>query len=152
MARESVSLTNMRRKMVLVIVLFLCRIALGLENTPPDKAFLWPLKSDGNLSSAFGDARSGRFHLGVDLRTGGREGLAVYAPETGYVWRIKTSYTGYGKGLYIKGRSGRIYVFGHLQSYNGEIGKYLKQRQIQDKRYYEDISLSAEGCPSKPDS
>lgn len=139
----------MRRGIILIIVLFFCRIALGLDNVPPDKAFFWPLKSGGNLSSTFGDVRSGRFHLGVDLRTGGREGMAVYAPEDGYVWRLKTSYTGYGKGLYIKGQSGRIYVFGHLQSYSGEIGKFLKQRQIQDKRYYEDISPSAGKLPVK---
>jgi len=132
----------MRRGIAFIIIFSLFQIAVGVDNVPQGKAFLWPLKSDGNISSTFGDARSGRFHLGVDLRTGGREGMAVYAPEDGYVWRIKTSYMGYGKGLYIKGQSGRIYVFGHLQSYNGEIGKYLRQKQIQDKRYYEDISPS----------
>ncbi len=81
--------------------------------------------------------------MGVDLRTGGKEGIRVYAPEDGYVWRIKTSYRGYGKALYIRGNSGRIYVFFHLQKYNWDIGTYLRERQIETKRYYQDIDPGA---------
>jgi len=42
--------------------------------------------------------RSGRFHVGLDLRTGGRVGARVYAPVDGYIWRVKMAYLGYGKG------------------------------------------------------
>ncbi|MCM2272814.1 MAG: hypothetical protein NDJ18_09715, partial [candidate division Zixibacteria bacterium] len=34
----------------------------------------WPLKGEIDLSSGFGDYRSGRFHAGLDLRTGGVPG------------------------------------------------------------------------------
>ncbi len=112
-------------------------------------AFRWPLKLNKQFSSGFGDIRPGRFHMGLDLRTNGQEGAQVYAPENGYVLRLKTSYTGYGKALYIKGISGRIYVFGHLQKYNWDIGTWLRDRQIADHRYYEDLEPGAGVLPVK---
>ncbi len=112
-------------------------------------SYFWPLKIHKKLSSGFGDIRPGRFHMGIDLRTNGEEGAKVYAPEDGYVWRLKTSYTGYGKALYIKGLSGRIYVFGHLQKYNWDIGTYLREMQIETGRYYQDFHLDEGRLPIK---
>ncbi|MCP4568261.1 MAG: M23 family metallopeptidase [FCB group bacterium] len=77
--------------------------------------------------------------MGLDLRTGGKAGAKVFACENGYVWRIKTGYRGYGKALYIKGESGKLYVFGHLQTFNWDIGTYLRQHQLDSLRYYQDI-------------
>ncbi len=114
-----------------------------------DASYQWPLKLPRHFSSAFGDSRPGRFHMGVDLRTGGKEGARVYAPEDGYVWRIKTSYRGSGKALYLRGKSGRIYVFYHLKTYAWDIGTYLRDRQIETKRYYQDIDPGEGRLPIK---
>ncbi len=111
--------------------------------------YRWPLNLRKQFSSGFGDARAGRFHMGMDLRTGGKEGAKVFCPEDGYVWRIKSSYTGYGKALYIKGNSGRVYVFGHLQKYNWDIGSYLQKKQIASGRYYQDLTLTPDLFPVK---
>lgn len=114
-----------------------------------DATYQWPLKLPKQFSSAFGDSRPGRFHMGVDLRTGGEEGARVYAPEDGYVWRIKTSYRGSGKALYMRGKSGRIYVFYHLKTYSWDIGTFLRDRQIETRRYYQDISPGEGKLPIK---
>ena len=114
-----------------------------------EESYIWPLKLQKKLSSGFGDIRAGRFHMGIDLRTDGQEGAQVFAPEDGYVWRLKTSYTGYGKALYIKGLSGRVYVFGHLQKYNWDIGTYLREKQIESGRYYQDFLLEEGRLPVK---
>lgn len=87
--------------------------------------------------------------MGVDIRTGGKEGERVYAPEDGYIFRIKTSYTGYGKGLYLRGKSGRLYVFGHLSRYNWDIGTFLQDKQIAAKRYYQDLYPDKSELPVK---
>jgi hypothetical protein len=123
--------------------------SVGYAGTEFDSGYVWPLKLPKQFSSGFGDSRSGRFHKGVDLRTGGKEGAMVYAPEKGYVWMIKTSYRGYGKALYIKGNSGRIYAFFHLSRYNKDVGSYLRKRQIESKRYYQDITLDEKQFPVK---
>ena len=87
--------------------------------------------------------------MGVDIRTGGKEGERVFAPEDGYIYRIKTSYSGYGKGLYLQGNSGRLYVFGHLSTYNWDIGTYLQKNQIASKRYFQDLYPDKNEFPVK---
>lgn len=100
---------------------------------------LWPLKREIDLSSGFGDMRFNRFHAGIDLRTGGVSGADVISPVDGWVYRVKYSYYGYGKGLYIMGDDGFIYVFGHLSKLATKIESGLRQHQVATKRYYCDI-------------
>ncbi|MDH3891187.1 MAG: M23 family metallopeptidase [candidate division Zixibacteria bacterium] len=99
----------------------------------------WPLKRETDLSSGFGDFRDGHFHGGVDLRTGGKIGAEVYSPVDGYVWRVYMSYSGYGKGLYIMGDNGYLYVYGHLSQMTGKIDRPVKEAQMAVQRYRQDI-------------
>ncbi len=95
----------------------------------------WPLKGGVDLSSGFGDFRQGRFHAGLDLRTGGEIGHPVFAPVDGYIKRVKISYTGYGKGLYLSGSDSCLYVFGHLSRFAEAIEARVKSAQLGAKRY-----------------
>lgn len=104
----------------------------------------WPLKGSIDLSSGFGDYRMRRFHAGVDLRTGGRIGKQLLSPVDGYVWRIRTAYTGYGKVLYIKGDDGFIYVMAHLNEFNRTITELVHREQKAAERYYLDLRLPAD--------
>lgn len=99
----------------------------------------WPVNIDVDLSSGFGDYRFGHFHFGIDIRTGGVTGKDVVSPVDGYVWRVRTSYRGYGKALYIKGDDGYTYVFGHLHDFARPIDERLKEVQMIAKRYYQDL-------------
>jgi hypothetical protein len=101
----------------------------------------WPLQGEIELSSGFGDFRPGHFHFGVDLRTGGTIGKKVSAPVDGYVMRVRTSYRGYGKALYLKGDDGYTYVFGHLSGFAVSIDQPLKAAQIAARRYYQDMDF-----------
>ncbi len=107
----------------------------------------WPLHGEIDISSGFGDYRPGHFHFGVDLRTGGAIGRQVFSPVDGYVSRIKTSYTGYGKALYISDESGRVYVMAHLSKFADKIDSLVKKVQIESERYYVDISLPWDSFP-----
>jgi len=101
----------------------------------------WPVKRQIDLSSGFGDFRTNRFHAGIDIRTGGKIGEKLFSPVDGYVWRIKMSYEGYGKGLYIKGNDGYLYIFGHLSGFEEPINSIIKSIQLADKRYYQDLTF-----------
>jgi hypothetical protein len=101
----------------------------------------WPVKREIDLASGFGDYRSGRFHAGIDIRTGGVIGEPVFSPVNGYVWRIRTNYEGYGKALYIRDYNERIYVFAHLNKFVPEIDRLVKATQVESERYYVDIYL-----------
>ncbi|UCD64493.1 MAG: M23 family metallopeptidase [Candidatus Zixiibacteriota bacterium] len=102
---------------------------------------IWPVKRQIDLSSSFGEYRLNRFHAGIDIRTGAKIGTRVYSPVSGYVWRIKMSYYGYGKGLYIMGKDGHIYVFGHLHDFAPKIDTIVKRMQTGLRRYYLDTTF-----------
>jgi len=109
----------------------------------------WPLKRTIDLSSGFGDLRANRFHAGLDLRTGGQVGAKIYSPVNGYIWRVRMSYRGYGKGLYVKGNDGCLYVFGHLDRFVPEIEKAVARAQFRDQRYYVDLYFPNDSIPVK---
>jgi hypothetical protein len=123
---------------------------LVLGTTAYAQSLSWPLKGDIDLSSGYGDYRSGgRFHVGLDLRTGGQIGAKVYSPVDGYVWRVRMSYGGYGKGLYLKGNDGYIYVFGHLSGFNETIQSAVVNEQFRRERYFVDLQFPADSVPVK---
>jgi hypothetical protein len=120
------------------VVTFLAFAALSLTALANDGRN-WPLRETIDLSSGFGDFRQGHFHGGIDLRTDGKVGKPVFCPVDGSLWRVKMSYDGYGKGLYVKDKLGYIYVFGHLSSFPLKIDKPVKAAQIAAQRYYQDL-------------
>lgn len=125
--------TNLRR-LITLLVLFLSAAGGLLAGD-------WPVNFNVDLASGFGDYRSRHFHFGIDIRTGGVTGKPVVSPVDGYVWRVRTAYTGYGKALYIRGKDGYTYVFAHLADFAPKIDGPLKEAQLIAKRYYQDIFL-----------
>jgi len=103
--------------------------------------FAKPLDGEICLSATFAEFRMNHFHAGLDIRTGGEIGRAVYAAEDGYVSRVSISPWGGGKILYINHNNGYTTVYMHLSSFTGELGKavldeqYSKQSFRIDKRF-----------------
>lgn len=113
------------------------------KNQYPKNYFRSPLDIDLSLSGNFAEIRPNHFHSGLDFRTGGKEGLNVYAIAEGYVSRIKVSPFGYGKALYITHPNGYVSVYGHLSAYSGAIADYVKKAQ------YAKESFEVELFPAK---
>ena len=125
-------------------------VLLGFTSVFPAK-ISWPIKENIDLSNGFGDYQQNRFHAGVDIRTGGKEGLRIFSPVNGYIYRIKMSYEGYGKGLYIKGDDNYIYVYGHLSDFSDKIDSIVKNDQILAKRYYLDLNFPKDSIKIEKD-
>jgi murein DD-endopeptidase MepM/ murein hydrolase activator NlpD len=96
--------------------------------------YLWPLKLEPDIASRFGDCRSGHWHSGIDCRTQGQTGFKVYAIESGYIFKVRTGYWGYGKSLYLKLNDGNLIVFGHLQGFTPEIDRFVYNHQMNQKK------------------
>lgn len=99
---------------------------------PIDPAyFQFPIQPGqaNSLSGGMGDLRANHFHAGLDIRTGGREGLPVYAAADGYISRIAVFTGGYGNVLFIRHPNGMTTVYGHLRNLNDTLGTYLHQQQ-----------------------
>lgn len=108
---------------------------------PKDSSYLWPVEKSRKLSSVFADHRSFRFHSGIDIRTDGKTGYTVFACESGYVYRLFTSYWGYGKAVYLKLDDGRHVLYGHLSNFAEKISEVVEKKQLEKQRYFTDFLL-----------
>lgn len=122
---------------ILILLTFTAAVYAG--------GYLWPMPfNHNNLSSLFGDWRSRRYHAGLDIRTGGVIGKVVVAPDDCTLWRVRTSWYGYGKALYLRLSDGRIAVFGHLSRFHPSIEAYAQDHQLAAESYYQDLFPKAE--------
>ncbi|MBR1549888.1 MAG: M23 family metallopeptidase [Bacteroidales bacterium] len=103
--------------------------------TLPQGYFRLPLDGDIALSATFAEIRPNHFHAGLDIRTGGAVDKPVYAVADGYVCGVRISPWGGGKILYVKHPNGYMSVYMHLNSYAGEIGRYVEREQYKDHSY-----------------
>lgn len=103
--------------------------------------FQFPIQpgSANSLSGGMGDLRPNHFHAGLDIRTGGREGLDVHAAADGYVARIAVLTGGYGNVVFIKHPNGLTTVYGHLKVLKDTLGTYLRAQQYQKKTFEIDL-------------
>ncbi|HUU44428.1 MAG TPA: M23 family metallopeptidase, partial [Acidobacteriota bacterium] len=111
--------------------------AIGAESVPG--RYVWPLSDQTKVTAGFCDWRPGHYHGGIDITTGGTEGLDVRAADSGWVMRLSTSYWGYGKAVYLQMHDGRIAVYGHLSEFAPAIQKYVEQEQYASRRYGQNL-------------
>lgn len=104
------------------------------------------------LSGTFAELRGTHFHAGIDIRTEGKEGLALRAIQDGYVSRIKIQQGGYGKALYINHPNGVTSVYAHLQRYSPDIVPYVRKKQYKLKSYNIEFYLEPDQIPVKKGS
>ncbi len=130
------------QRIALLLVLLVTQAA---QLTAAD--YLWPLPFGKELTSIFGDYRNRRYHVGIDVRTGGEIGKVVVAPLDGYISRVRTSYFGYGKALHLKMSDGNEAVFAHLSRFTPEIEEFAREKMIASEKYTQDIELGTGRFP-----
>ena len=99
------------------------------------------------LTAGFGEIRPNHFHMGLDFRTAGREGLKIRAVERGYIARIVVSPQGYGKVLYVNHPNGITSVYAHCSDFNARIDSLVKAIQIRYTSNEVDVRLAANDLP-----
>lgn len=96
----------------------------------------WPLDMASRyLTGNFMEPRDGRYHAGLDLKTGSRTGLPVVAVCDGHLSRIRMSAAGYGQAVYLTAPDGRTYVYGHLERLRDDWRAAVQTRQRQQGSY-----------------
>jgi murein DD-endopeptidase MepM/ murein hydrolase activator NlpD len=120
--------------------------ALGISGAAPDlpRPIAPPFQHaplDGPLipTGAFGEFRPGRFHAGLDLSTGEVTGRPVYAPEDGWIERVRASGVGYGRSIYLHARDGRLILLGHLDAFDEPLASYVSAVQDSSGQYEQDL-------------
>jgi hypothetical protein len=126
---------------VLGIVYWCYRPSYGYFRSPLDR----PLQ----LAANFGELREGHFHMGLDMRTGGQEGLPVYAAADGFVSHLSTEPEGLGNAVFITHPNGLVSVYGHLQHFTEPLERMIHQRQYATQSWQQEITLAADAFPVK---
>lgn len=103
-----------------------------------DEPYAWPLDLPRQVTSSFAEYRTGRFHAGIDLRTGGI-GIPVRASGEGYISRVRCGPWGYGKAVYLRMNDGRSSVYGHLDDFSDSVRAYVQKAQHSAKNYTVDL-------------
>lgn len=106
--------------------------------------YTWPTDLGKHLSSNFGEFRTTGYHLGLDMKTKGTTGHPVYAVSNGYISRIVTNYSGFGRALYLKMDDGQTAVYAHLSKFAPRVEAHLKEVQMAGQSYMTNIFPSAE--------
>ena len=130
---------------ILLSILFIASFVHAQQYHPPVDI---PIQ----LSGTFAELRGTHFHAGIDIRTKGKEGLALRAIQDGYVSRIKIQQGGYGKALYINHPNGVTSVYAHLQRYSPDIIPHVRKKQYKLKSYNIEFYLEPDQIPVKKGS
>lgn len=132
------------------LVLLLTTAAFA--QTPPPGYFRFPLQPGQRayLSGSFAELRPNHFHAGIDVKTGGREGIPVRAAAAGYVSRIVVSAGGYGNAVFVAHPNGYVTVYAHLQRFGDRIGAYVRERQYRAETFEANLHPGANDLPVAP--
>lgn len=127
----------------LLILFVLSSTTIGLAQDK-DSYYFFPIRPGqvNYLSGTMGEIRSSHFHAGIDVKTGGVEGLPIYATADGYVSRIKVSTSGYGNALYVAHPNGATSVYAHMLKFDEPIASYVREAQYRNQTF--DIELFPE--------
>lgn len=118
-------------RLIVTAVIF---ILSGLTLPAQDYALPIKLKYDTALSANFGELRAANIHAGIDIKTGGVEGLHVLAAQDGYVCRVSINPGGYGRAVYLAHPDGTMTVYGHLSAFEQELGFYVDAMQYKERK------------------
>ncbi|HPC36689.1 MAG TPA: peptidoglycan DD-metalloendopeptidase family protein [Candidatus Marinimicrobia bacterium] len=113
-----------------------------LFQTALSQNYLWPTNASRLISSTFGEYRVNHLHAGLDIKTNQRTGYPVYAIESGYIKTIRTSFTGYGKVIYLQLDDGNVAVYAHLDDFAEPLLSMIRAEQERQKRYRVEVNLN----------
>lgn len=114
-----------------------CGLGYAQMDSVLDDYYLFPIKpgNRNTLAGTMGELRRTHFHTGIDIRTGGVQGLPVHAAADGYISRIAVSPGGYGNALYINHPNGQITVYAHLKEFAASVKQYVIAEQYKRKSF-----------------
>ena len=122
-------------------------VARGAAPDSASNGFRFPLPLEGTLTSTFSEYRSGHFHAGIDLSTGGKIGIPVAAVRSGYVYRVRVSGAGYGKAVDLLLDNGMLATYGHLDRFSARIDSFARAKQLEFGSYEVDVFPSPSEIP-----
>jgi hypothetical protein len=127
------------RKLLFFFLFFLYSYSAKTQIVFCENSLHSPLGIPLELSATFGDIRPNHFHMGLDFRTKGREGIPIHAINEGFISRIRISPSGYGKVIYVDHPNGTTSVYAHCSFFSKTINDFIKP--IQYKSFLNELDI-----------
>lgn len=124
-------------------------VSMGLLYRRHSSRLLSPLHTPLQLAANFGELRPDHFHMGIDIRTDGKENLPVYAIDDGYISRVLIEPDGYGKAVFVTHPNGITSLYAHLNRFTDQLETAVRKRQYANESWQQDIPYAAELFPVK---
>ena len=96
-----------------------------------------------------GEIRPNHFHAGLDIKTGGVEGLPVLAAADGYVHRINVNSYGYGWVMYLSHPNGYRTTYAHLKKFAPKIAEWVREKQYECENFSVELFPTEDMFPVK---
>jgi len=124
-------------------------IILALFSFTYSQNYHWPTIGSKAMSSNFGEFRDGGYHMGIDIKTLEETGWPVYAVDDGYISRMVSNFSGYGKGLYLTLNDGNVAVYAHLEEFAFRLETIFYNLQAKNNSYIVNEYFLPEQFPFK---
>ena len=130
--------------------LALCSLSILQAQKTNEIRFHSPVDYKMTLAGNFGEPRPNHFHCGIDVRTAGVEGKAMYSLADGYVSRITIGHSGFGLALYVTHpNEGYTSVYCHLRNFVPKLADIVKRHRYAHEVDLVDIDLGPDDFPVK---
>ena len=106
-----------------------------------------PVNYPISLAGNFGEPRPNHFHGGVDVKTDGVEGKAIFSIGDGYVSHVSVGYDGFGNAVYVHHPEGYTSVYCHLKTFTPAIRAMVRKWQYVNKQSTGDIWFKPTDLP-----
>ncbi|HYM92734.1 MAG TPA: M23 family metallopeptidase [Chitinophagaceae bacterium] len=133
-----------------ILILFIfspCILFSQPKPNYPKYYFRNPLGIPMDLTANMGELRADHWHMGLDLRTGKKENLPVYAAAGGYIAKVRIEKFGYGRSIYINHPNGMTTVYGHLNNFFPALEKYVTEQQYKKQTWEIELNFSKNKFP-----
>ncbi len=124
-------------------------VSMGLLYRSRSSRLYSPLHTRLELAANFGELRPDHFHMGIDIRTNGKENLPVYTIDEGYISRVLIEPHGYGKAVFVTHPNGITSLYAHLNRFTNDLESEVQKRQYAFESWQQDIYYPPEFFPVK---
>jgi hypothetical protein len=108
----------------------------------PKGYFRNPLSIPMELSANFGELRPNHWHMGLDIRTDGRENLPVYAAADGYIAFVGVRPSSFGRFIIINHPNGLSTLYAHLNDFYPELERYVTTKQYEKESWAVELTFT----------
>ncbi|MGA7160419.1 MAG: M23 family metallopeptidase [Bacteroidota bacterium] len=109
--------------------------------------YIWPINARPKITSSFAEFRSSHFHAGIDIGTGDKTGVDVFASRDGYVSRVEVSPYGYGRYLVLRHADGFYTTYAHLSAFKDKLERAVRAEQLKQGKFSIEMKFQPEEYP-----